>query len=465
MDYPALITIGVIVVIILFFILRYFIWVIPREKNIDLSRQLEVKIKENQELQSEVARLRRTNADNATEFKNQFLNIKQIYLKSIQTIGEQSNDNNIKEIIRIITDTSIKEFNQLCRSDTFIEDLSKTKRTYINILLSEEIEILKDKISLLESDSNLSAIPYMAELIADFETYEIERIAQSLDYGYSVQRHERMNKIRDIRKHAQEIVERNKESQYQLAYLLNLFPTLADVIECEYTQLPSFNFENYKNYDCVKDYLTKEEYDSLSDIEKNQLALDRYKKSRNKSKWQIGRDYEQYIGYVYTQQGYEVDNFGTYMGLEDLGRDIIAKKDGRIIIIQCKYWSSIKQIHEKHITQLYGTVASYCVEKSVARNRVKGLLVTNIKLSDMAKKMAKHLNVDYTEDVPLGEYPCIKCNIGYNEDGNQTQIYHLPFDQQYDNTKIEPRKGDFYAMTVQEAEEAGFRRAKKWFGI
>jgi hypothetical protein len=40
---------------------------------------------------------------------------------------------------------------------------------------------------------------------------------------------------------------------------------------------------------------------------------------------------------------------------------------------------------------------------------------------------------------------------------------HLPFDQQYDSTKIK-NKGEFYAVTVAEAEAAGFRRAFKWFG-
>ena len=52
-------------------------------------------------------------------------------------------------------------------------------------------------------------------------------------------------------------------------------------------------------------------------------------------------------------------------------------------------------------------------------------------------------------------YPCIKCNI--SADG--TKIYHLPFDQQYDNVKIETHKGEFYCATVKEAEDAGFRRA------
>lgn len=47
--------------------------------------------------------------------------------------------------------------------------------------------------------------------------------------------------------------------------------------------------------------------------------------------------------------------------------------------------------------------------------------------------------------------------------GHRTKIYHLPFDQQYDATKINSA-GEFMATTIAEAENAGFRRAHKWFG-
>ena len=63
----------------------------------------------------------------------------------------------------------------------------------------------------------------------------------------------------------------------------------------------------------------------------------------------------------------------------------------------------------------------------------------------------------------MGEYPVIKCNLGHDEFGNKEKIYHLPFDQQYDRIKIEPEKGEFYAMTVEEAENNGFRKALKHY--
>ena len=50
----------------------------------------------------------------------------------------------------------------------------------------------------------------------------------------------------------------------------------------------------------------------------------------------------------------------------------------------------------------------------------------------------------------------IKCNI--NQATNE-RIYHLPFDQQYDRTKIIPALGECYVRTVAEAESLSFRRA------
>lgn len=327
----------------------------------------------------------------------------------------------------------------------------------------QEIQGLKNRIHFLESSkSNLSAIPYMTGIVADYETYELEVMAKQLDWGYSVERSKKVASIREIRRAAKEMIERNLESKYQLQYLLELFPNLQDVIETDYKQLPLVKVEELSDYDAARDWISKEEYQSLSTIERNQLALDRYKESHNKTKWQIGRDYELFVGYKYQQKGYKVDYFGSYMGMEDLGRDLIAKKDSKTLIIQCKYWGHEKVIHEKHITQLYGTMASYIIEQGIPSKNVTGILVTNITLSEQAKKMADYLKIQYVEKFEKGDYPCIKCNIG-NDGYGKTYIYHLPFDQQYDSTKIDA-PGEFFAMTVKEAEEKGFRRAFKWFG-
>ena len=61
------------------------------------------------------------------------------------------------------------------------------------------------------------------------------------------------------------------------------------------------------------------------------------------------------------------------------------KKNNMTLIIQCKYWGGVKQIHEKHITQLYGTMIGYCVEHEVKSSDVHGVLITNIELKNPMK--------------------------------------------------------------------------------
>lgn len=341
----------------------------------------------------------------------------------------------------------------------FDEEINKTKK------LRQECKRLKERNALLEPCmSNLTAFPYMAKIIADIDTREIEKLAISLDWGANVERAKKVQSIREIRSNAQSLIESYKIADYQLHYLLQLYPALQDIIESDYNDLPSVGLSEITVRDPVHDYLTKEEYHNLSSTDRNQLALNRYLSSHNKTRWQVGRDYELYIGFLYQKKGAVVDFTGSYMGLEDLGRDLIVHKpDGNLLIVQCKYWSSVKQIHEKHIMQLYGSVVTYSLQNYIKPENIKGVLVTNIVLSSVAKKVANYLGIEYRENVQVGDFPRIKCNIGHDEYGIKTKIYHLPFDQQYDSVKIDA-PGEFMAMTVKEAEDAGFRRAYKWFG-
>ena len=70
------------------------------------------------------------------------------------------------------------------------------------------------------------------------------------------------------------------------------------------------------------------------------------------------------------------------------------------------------------------------------------------------------MGVEVHERVPLERYPCIKCN--YTQ--AHGKIYHLPFDQQYDRTKIQDPQTECFVPTVKEAEARGYRRAYRWRG-
>jgi hypothetical protein len=285
--------------------------------------------------------------------------------------------------------------------------------------------------------------------------------------------------VREIKNEKKLLVRQNKIIQYKINYFEKLFPWLSELIaEDENEEIPvridPANQDDEDDEDVIKAWLTQEEYKALPSVERHQKALDRYVESRNKSKWSIGRDYEMYIGYLYEQKGYSVEYKGIIDGFDDLGRDVIAKKDKEICIIQCKYWAQYKELHEKHIFQLFGTTMEYWIRnfgshekqnsfkefiRYLNENRLRPVFVCSTSVSGKAKEMAAVLNVEIVENNPIGNFPRIKCNTNYDEFGVKTKIYHLPMDQQYDRTIITHNKGEFCAFTVKEAEDAGFRRA------
>ncbi len=320
--------------------------------------------------------------------------------------------------------------------------------------------------------------PWLAEAYADYFALKDGELEQYLRHKKHPAYTAAQN-VKQIKQEKRELLKQNKIVTYKISYLEKLFPWLSDLIaEDEDEEIPVRIDENKiddKNEDSVKNFLTPEEYNSLPSIVRNQMALDRYLKNRNKSKWAIGRDYEMYVGYLYEQEGYTIEYKGILDGFEDLGRDVIAKKGDEVCIIQCKYWAQYKEIHEKHIFQLFGTTMEYWIKnfryskkpktfeefaKFLNEDKLRPIFFTSTKLSEKAKEMAKALSIEIRESEPIGDFPRIKCNINNDEFG-QTKIYHLPMDQQYDRTVIGNRSGEFYAFTVKEAEDAGFRRAFK----
>jgi len=271
--------------------------------------------------------------------------------------------------------------------------------------------------------------------------------------------------VREQGRLRREAVRDKKIAEYLVAYYENIAPFLIDLKEEvdigsdeEKKLLKEYSQEELQDF--ATHYLTKEEYRKLPSVKRNQVALDRFW-TRSKSKWLIGRIYERFVGYLYEQKGYDVEYVGIFKGYEDLGRDLICQKGNEFIVIQCKYWSQFRTIYEKHIFQFFGTVFQYKDENK--SKKVKAIFYTTTKVSDLARRFAQELGIQLEENFAMDkQYPCIKCNISRID---KTKIYHLPFDQQYDNTKVEKSRGEFYCATVKEAEEVGFRRAFKYQGL
>lgn len=321
--------------------------------------------------------------------------------------------------------------------------------------------------------------PWLSEAFADYLKLRDDEVAEYLIY--------KPHPARKASEHVREISLRRRRAEklhrvlkYKLRYYENLFPWLVDFSQedvddlIEMIMTPKALNEAESDIDPVEKWVTAGEYKKLSVVERNQLALNRYW-SKKKTPWEIGRDYERYVGFLYEKQGYSVFYQGIIKGLSDLGRDLIVTKGNTVEIVQCKCWSMHKTIHEKHIFQLYGTTIEYYLKnlapsssaptlfdlKPLETGALRGTFYTSTALSDMARKFASVLKIQIHEQQPLQEYPSVKCNVSRK---TNEKIYHLPFDQQYDKVLVEEERNECYVTTVREAEDLGFRRAYRWRG-
>ena len=408
------------------------------------------------------------------------------YDKVIETYDKRRKT--LENAINYIADTINKDFyetnipkrfdNLLYLEDTFLKYYERLKKEYKK--KNEELEkSYKKKNQILDMIQTIekaeleniikSTFPFnkVASLCADAETIifkeEYKNLVSKSHPAYTA-----AETVKKLRKEAKAHIEAYKIMLYKYDYLLCQFPELEKYVDdyeavkatCDTTTLKEAEYL----YDKTKDWISDDEYKLLNEDERNQLALDKYINSNNKSKWKIGRDYELYIGYKFRSEGWKVTQFGIERKLEDLGRDLIVSKVDnnnilQVRVVQCKMWSRDKQIHENAICQLYGTTIQYIMENKNLfdlEEKVLPVFVSTTELSETALRFAKFLNVQ-VKVVPMAEFPRIKCNI--SKEGEK--IYHLPFDQQYDTAKID-KPGEFYAWTVKEAVDAGFRRAFRY---
>lgn len=385
------------------------------------------------------------------------------------------------EDIKIEYDKELKHVNKICNAR--ISDMEKSTKLQIDKLnrnfsdkeyrLEKEYQTLKIK---LENEIKHKEVRF-ANILSSTDPYKIvsSLYADILLYVYDESiyylKHKKhpaiveAKNISELKKETKKYIAEYREMLYKYEFLLKTFPELKRYVD-DYDALKLLQRnENYSefisNRDNAIDFLSADEWNKLGVDDRNQLALDRYK-LRKKSNWLVGIEYEMYIDYLLRKSGYKTIPNGSLNGLEDLGRDIIAFKtdnNGRnvVYIIQCKNWASNKEIHENVVCQIFGTAVEYMIRhRGELFTKVCPVIYTTTPLSDMANEFAKMLKVA-VRVVKKREYPMIKCNI--SNDGSK--IYHLPFDQQYYRTEIK-NTGEFYAWTIKEAVDAGFRRAFKY---
>jgi hypothetical protein len=300
-------------------------------------------------------------------------------------------------------------------------------------------------------------LEYVANAWADYELARAEAQATALEHKARPALIAAQT-VRDKGRELAEMRRRAKRAEWLAAFYEWHVPWLSDLrdVEEEEAFVASSEDDQETSDDPVRGWLSDREYAALPEAERNQRALDRYLRAP-KTSWQIGRDYERYVGYLQEQEGATVTYQGIIAGFDDLGRDVIARRGDEVRIIQCKRWAAHKTIHEKHIFQLFGTVVAARINEP--HLSITAEFVTTTQLSDRARAFASQLGVSVRESFPLADYPRIKCNIALTTD---ERVYHLPFDQQYDSTVVTPQRGERYTATVAEAEGFGFRRAHRW---
>ena len=376
----------------------------------------------------------------------------------------------------INTDNKIKEQFKKQQIQKDIDDLTdkSTKARYaLKLQIQSSEDNLKEAVQkakanadrdmrLIEKIKNtaIKDFPVISVILADIQALQDLKLENSLRYKKRPAV-KAADEVKAIRKEKRELAIKYYACKWELAHLKALLPWIEDIEEEPVAPVTEFVNSDFKENDVAGYWLTPDEYAQLSTVEKYQRALDRYYK-RKKTNKEIGTDYERYIGYLYETKGYKVKYFGIEKGMEDLGRDLVCINDNEILIVQCKCWSNRKNkvIHEKHINQLYGTTIMYKLRHNHTGKIVKSVFISTVPCTNTAREFAEYLGVTFKQ-IPLEKYPMIKCNINK---ATKEKIYHLPFDQQYDKCSIKLGSGEFYAMTVKEAEEKGFRRAMKWHG-
>lgn len=350
--------------------------------------------------------------------------------------------------------------------DMLRNQIASWKKDYSS--LYDELQKIK-KENLLLANLNVRQVELIKQLESEVESKEKAICKQSVDdYSKIINAKNPFDYVAHLRAHALEHIKEYEgkkvdelaelfKYQYKFEYLLSIYPELRKFKDDD----AYIKYKEEEDERCsVKNWLSEEEYKELSEVEREQLAVDRYIKQEyyQWSDWEKGRNYEIYCAYKLFNEGYDIIQEGLNKKLEDGGRDIIAThhKTGKILIVQCKNWGDHSQIRENLVFQLYGSFVQWKIdnEDKIRGVEVEPWLYITCDLSPEAIKCANLLGVNVRR-LPMDRFPPIKCNVNHN---TGQKIYHLPFDRHYDQVKINA-KGKGYKFSIAEAIKEGFRRA------
>lgn len=102
------------------------------------------------------------------------------------------------------------------------------------------------------------------------------------------------------------------------------------------------------------------------------------------------REFEQLVGELFRQQGYQVTETGG--GGADGGIDLILRRDGETLLVQCKQWKALK-VGVQVVRELYGVMA--------AEQAHGGFVVTSGSFTEEAHSFAEGLAIHLIEGPEL----------------------------------------------------------------
>jgi hypothetical protein len=348
-----------------------------------------------------------------------------------------------------------KQTVELSNQKTVVHGLNfeKNELQDLNAKLKKELDEaeyiyreLYDKYECAKSD-----IKNLEQKVDDFD--QMINAKNPFDYVAHLRAHALEHKNMYIDSNVEELASLFKY-QYKFEYLLSIYPELGKFKDDD----AYINYMHEEEKRCnIRNWLSDNEYFQMTEEGREQLAVDRYISDSSRwTDWEKGRNYEIYCAYKLFNEDYDIIQEGLNKKLEDGGRDIIAthKKTGKILIVQCKNWSSL--VRENVVFQLYGSFVQWKLDNE---DKIKGVevepwLYITCDLSPEAIKCVNLLGIRVRR-LPMDRFPAIKCNVNHN---TGQKIYHLPFDRHYDLVKINA-KGKGYKFEIAEAIKEGFRRA------
>jgi hypothetical protein len=172
----------------------------------------------------------------------------------------------------------------------------------------EKVKYDKSVIEYLASEKT-KGFPWLVKAYSDYYELRDTRLSESLIYkAHSAPKSAQV--VRQISKERREAEKAAREAKYLLDYCIGLAPWLDEYIGIEAGELDVIIKEIHLAWEKKEDEFDEEvkhrfgpNYENLTPVEKLQRKLDWWWDKPNKTGWQIGRECERYIGYLYENNG------------------------------------------------------------------------------------------------------------------------------------------------------------------